>query len=136
MISVNLIIFVKKEKMSVTEIMILIVTGVAAGFLSGLLGIGGGIIVVPALVLFLGLSQHEAQGTSLFFMVFPVGLLAVINYYKQGQVNVSYGLVLVAAFFIGSYLGSITTVGISDQLLKKLFGLLFFFVGAKMMLGK
>jgi len=122
--------------MSVTEIIILAITGIAAGFLSGLLGIGGGIIVVPVLVFFLGLTQHQAQGTSLFFMVFPVGLFAVMNYYKAGHVNIRYGLILVAAFIIGSILGSVTSIGIPDHVLRRIFGLIFFIVGAKMFFFK
>ncbi len=122
--------------MSVTEIIILAITGITAGFLSGLLGIGGGIIVVPVLVFFLGLTQHQAQGTSLFFMVFPVGLFAVMNYYKAGHVNIRYGLILVAAFIIGSILGSVTSIGIPDHVLRRIFGLIFFIVGAKMFFFK
>jgi uncharacterized protein len=122
--------------MSTSELIILIATGLAAGTLSGLFGIGGGIIVVPALVFFLGLTQHQAQGTSLFFMVFPVGLMGAMNYYKHGYVNMKFAIVLVIAFFIGSFLGSELSVNVPEKLLRKLFGLLFFVVGAKMIFGK
>lgn len=122
--------------MNINEIAILLLTGLISGVLSGALGIGGGIIVVPALVFFLGLTQHSAQGTSLFFMLFPVGLLGVMNYYKQGFVNIKFGLILAIAFFIGSYFGSVISLKIDDAILKRIFGVLFFFVGLKMILGK
>ncbi len=122
--------------MTFNTFIILVLAGASAGILSGLLGIGGGIIVVPALVFFLGLSQHEAQGTSLMFMLLPVGALGVMNYYKSGYVNVKFALILSVAFFIGSYYGSYFSTEIPEKLLKKLFGLLFFFVGAKMIFGR
>jgi len=92
--------------MSINEILILIAIGVLAGFISGSLGVGGGIIVVPGLIFFLGLTQHQAQGVSLGMMLAPIGLVAFFNYYKAGYINIKYSLLLLAVFFIGSYLGS------------------------------
>ena len=69
------------------EITILILIGIAGGFLSGMFGVGGGVIIVPALVFFIGMSQHEAQGTSLGLMLFPIGILAAYNYYNTGQMD-------------------------------------------------
>jgi len=73
------------KKPSMETIIYLILIGIAAGFLGGMVGIGGGLIIVPALVLLLGITQHNAQGISLTMMLFPVGILGVINYYKRGN---------------------------------------------------
>ena len=92
--------------MSLTTLLILLVIGLITGMLSGMLGIGGGLIVIPALVIFLGFSQHEAQGTSLAMMLPPIGIVAAINYYKAGHVDIKVALILAVAFIIGSGLGS------------------------------
>ena len=76
-----------KKPMNITIILILLTVGLAAGFLSGLVGIGGGIIIVPVLIYFLGFSQHQAQGTTLFMFLLPIGVLGVLNYHKQGFVD-------------------------------------------------
>jgi uncharacterized membrane protein YfcA len=85
---------IKKDNMTATTIILLILIGLAAGFLSGLVGIGGGVIIVPALVIFLGFSQKLAQGTSLGILLLPVGIFAVMKYYKQGYLNVNYVAVM------------------------------------------
>lgn len=118
--------------MSINEILILIAIGVLAGFISGSLGVGGGIIVVPGLIFFLGLSQHQAQGVSLGMMLAPIGLVAFINYYKAGYINIKYSLLLLAVFFIGSYLGSRMAVQMPAATLKKIFGILMLIAGARM----
>ena len=118
--------------MSINEIVILIAIGVLAGFISGSLGVGGGIIIVPGLIFFLGLSQHQAQGVSLGMMLAPIGLLAFINYYKAGHINIKYSLLLLAVFFIGSYLGSLMAVQLPAATLKKIFGVLMLVAGARM----
>ena len=85
-----------------TELVItLLIIGLAAGILSGLVGVGGGLIVVPALIFFLGYSQHQAQGTSLGLLLLPVGILAVINYYNKGQVDIKVVIVMGIAFVLG-----------------------------------
>ena len=122
--------------MTVTQVLILILIGLVAGVFSGSLGVGGAIIVIPSLIFFLGLSQHQAQGTSLAFMIPPVTLLAVINYWKQGYVNWKYALILSATFFIGAYLGSILTIQIPEKILKKVFGLLLLFIAYRMIFSK
>ena len=73
--------------MDTQTVIILLLVGLAAGILGGLVGIGGGIIIVPALIYFLGFSQFKAQGTSLALIMFPVGILGVLQYYKQGHVD-------------------------------------------------
>lgn len=118
--------------MSLNEILILIALGILAGFISGSLGVGGGIIIVPGLVFFLGLSQHEAQGISLGMMLAPIGLVAFINYYKVGYVNIKYSILLLALFFIGSYLGSRMAIQLPAATLKKIFGILMLIAGVRM----
>jgi len=122
--------------MTVTQIILLAIIGLIAGIFSGSLGVGGAIIVIPALVFFLGLSQHQAQGTSLAFMIPPVTLLAVINYWKQGYVNWKFALILALMFFIGAYIGSTISVNIPEKILKKIFGALLLFVAARMIFSK
>ncbi len=108
--------------MSIQIISILVLIGLAAGALSGLIGVGGGIIIVPALVFFLGLSQREASGTSLFILSMPVVILGVMNYWKAGQVNWKFGLVVAVSFLIGGYFGSKFAAKLSPALLKIIFG--------------
>ncbi|MEN9978576.1 MAG: hypothetical protein RLZZ569_1201 [Bacteroidota bacterium] len=111
-----------KKTMSIQIISILVLIGLAAGALSGLIGVGGGIIIVPALVFFLGLSQREASGTSLFILSMPVVILGVMNYWKAGQVNWKFGLVVAVSFLIGGYFGSKFAAKLSPALLKIIFG--------------
>jgi uncharacterized membrane protein YfcA len=123
-------------KMSISLLLILILIGILTGFMAGMLGIGGAIIMIPALVFFMGLSQQTAQGTSLAVMLPPIGILAAYNYYKAGQVNIKFALILAAAFLVGSYFGSRLALEIPQNLLKKIFGILLLAVAAKMMLSK
>jgi uncharacterized membrane protein YfcA len=111
-----------KKTMSIQIISILVLIGLAAGALSGLIGVGGGIIIVPALVFFLGLSQREASGTSLFILSMPVVILGVMNYWKAGQVNWKFGIVVAVSFLIGGYFGSKFAAKLSPALLKIIFG--------------
>jgi uncharacterized membrane protein YfcA len=122
--------------MSTFQFIILIVVGILSGLLAGAFGIGGAIIVIPALVFILGLSQHEAQGTSLAFMLPPVGILATWNYWKAGQVNWKIALVLSLTFVVGAYLGSNFSINISDRMLRRLFGILLILIAFKMIFSK
>jgi uncharacterized membrane protein YfcA len=117
--------------MGITEILILVAAGTIAGFLSGSLGIGGGLIVIPALVFVLGMSQKMAQGTNLAMMIPPIGIIAAYNYWKEGQVNIGYSVILIIAFMFGSYFGSILVIDLPDKLLKKFFGALLLIIGTK-----
>ena len=119
--------------MNSTTIVLLVLIGLAAGFLSGLVGIGGGIILVPALVLLLGFTQKQAQGTSLGIMLLPIGILAVVQYYKQGYINVNYILIVAIAFVAGSFLGSKLALSLSDEKMKKVFAVLLFILSIKML---
>jgi uncharacterized membrane protein YfcA len=123
-------------KMSTSILLILIVIGIITGVMAGMLGVGGAIIMIPALVFFLGLSQQTAQGTSLAVMLPPIGIIAAYNYYKAGQVNLKFALILAAAFIIGSYFGSKIALNIPPHILKKIFGLLLLLVAAKMLFWK
>jgi hypothetical protein len=94
-----------KGYMTFQEILILIAIGLAAGAMSGFVGIGGGVIMVPALIYIMGMTQHSAQGTSLLLMLPPIGILAVMNYWRAGEMNWKYGIVIAVAFVIGDTLG-------------------------------
>ena len=123
-------------KMSTSVLLILIVIGIITGFMAGMLGIGGAIIMIPALVYFLGITQQTAQGTSLAVMLPPIGVIAAYNYYKAGQVNIKFALILAATFIVGSYFGSKLAITIPQPVLKKIFGLLLLLVAAKMLFSK
>lgn len=120
--------------MSAQTIIVLILVGVAAGMLSGLVGVGGGIIIVPALVYLLGFTQKQAQGTSLGILLLPVGIIAAMQYYKQGHINLSYVAVIAVSFVVGSLFGSkIATTNLSDEKLKRIFAIILMLVSIKML---
>ena len=123
-------------KMSTSMILILIVIGIITGVMAGMLGIGGAVIMIPALVYLLGMSQQGAQGTSLAVMLPPIGIIAAFNYYKAGQVNFRFALILAVFFIVGSYFGSKLALNLPQALLKKIFGILLLLVAAKMLLSK
>lgn len=122
--------------MSLNEFLVLVLTGVLAGLVSGSLGVGGAIIIIPMMTFFLGLTQHQAQGTSLGVMTLPVFVISAYNYYKNGYVNVKFVLVIVVAFIIGSYFSSRLAVQIPEKTLRRMFGLFLTLIGIKMLLGK
>lgn len=113
-------------------LMILVCIGILAGILSGFVGVGGGIIVVPALIYFLGLTQFQAQGTSLAMMIPPIGILAVWNYYKADNLNVNFAIVLAVSFVIGGYLGSKMSLKMPENRVKLIFGLIMLYVAIRM----
>lgn len=123
-------------KMDITLIIGLTILGLIAGYLSGLVGIGGGIIMVPVLVLMFGFTQHKAQGTTLALLMIPVGIFGVMNYYKAGNVDFKTALLLGAGFVLGSYLGSKTAISLSQETLRKAFAVLMFIVAVKMFFQK
>jgi uncharacterized membrane protein YfcA len=123
----------KKDNMTGTTLLLLILIGLAAGFLSGLVGIGGGVIIVPALVILLGFSQKLAQGTSLGILLLPVGIFAVMNYYKQGYLNVNYVAVVAVTFVLGGFLGSKLALSLSDEKMKKIFAIVMLLIAVKML---
>jgi hypothetical protein len=119
--------------MTLTILLLLLLIGLVAGFVSGLIGIGGGVLIVPALVLFLGFSQKLAQGTSLGLLLLPVGILAVIQYYKQGYLNINYIAILSVAFVIGGFLGSKLALSLPDDKVKKFFAIILLLIALKML---
>jgi uncharacterized protein len=118
---------------NMTNILLLLLVGLAAGILSGLLGIGGGILIIPSLVFFFGLTQHDAQGTTLALMVPPIGLLAAYTYYKEGHVDLKMAGLICVGFFIGGLLGAQVAGRIDATLLKKLFGAFLLITAVKML---
>lgn len=125
-----------KQNKIMQETIILLVIGLAAGLLSGLLGIGGGILIIPMLVGFLGYTQKDAQGTSLGLLLLPIGILAVLNYYKAGHVNIKAVGMMVITFVIGSYISSKIAINIDDNILKKIFAVFLMIYALKLLLGK
>ena len=122
--------------MSVTTLIIILIIGVVTGVVAGMLGIGGAIVMIPALIYFLGFSQQMAQGTSLAVMLPPIGVIAAYNYWKAGQVNLKFALILAVAFLIGSYFGSKLALNLPQPVLKKIFGILLLLVAANMLFSK
>ncbi|MBT3418385.1 MAG: sulfite exporter TauE/SafE family protein [Flavobacteriales bacterium] len=122
--------------MSIPTIVILIFIGLAAGLLSGIIGIGGGLIMIPLLIILLGLDQHTAQGTSLAVMLPPIGILAAMNYFKSGNLNWEYALIIASTFIVGGYFGSKIALQLSPQVLRKVFGVIMLVASLKMIFSK
>ncbi len=112
------------------------ILGIVAGILGGMFGIGGGTIIIPALVLIFGLTQHQAQGTSLAILIPPIGLLAAMRYYQSGNVKLSIAAFVCAGFFIGGLIGADFVHHLSDPLLKRMFGIFLLFVSLQMIISK
>ena len=122
--------------MDITTCIILIVIGLLAGILSGLVGVGGGIVMIPLLIMFLGLTQHQAQGTALFAMLPPIGILAAMNYYKEGFVKWEYAAVIALTFVVGGYFGSKLAISLPDQTVRKVFGVIMLIGAIKLIFSK
>ncbi|NWF90427.1 MAG: sulfite exporter TauE/SafE family protein [Ignavibacteriaceae bacterium] len=118
------------------EVFALLIIGLLAGVISGFLGIGGGIIIIPALVYLLGYSQQNAQGTSLGLLLPPIGLFAVINYHKAGFVNIKAAAIMCITFIIGSYFSSKIVVDLPETLVKKVFASFLLFYSIKLFFEK
>ena len=113
-------------------ILILVLIGILAGVLSGFVGVGGGLVIVPALMYFLSLNQFQAQGTCLAVLILSLGFLGFMNYYKTGNVHVSYALVIAAAFILGSYFGSKMALRLPEYKVKFFFGVLMLYMAIQM----
>lgn len=122
--------------MTLQIIVSLILIGILAGALSGLVGVGGGIIMVPLLVLLFGFNQHQAQGTSLAVLAVPVTAVAVFSYYKEGQVNIKYAAIIAAFFVVGSVFGSKLALTLDQKMLKKIFAVVLLVIAGKMLMDK
>jgi uncharacterized membrane protein YfcA len=119
--------------MTAELVITILVIGLFAGILSGLVGVGGGLIIVPALVFFLGFTQHQAQGTSLGLLLLPVGILAVINYYNKGNVDVKVVAVMSIAFIAGGWLGSKLALRLPEITVKRIFAVFLFYSAFKLL---
>lgn len=119
-------------KMNITIILLLIIIGLVAGILGGMVGLGGGIILIPALILIMKLDQQTAQGTSIAIMLPPIGLFAVYNYYKAGYVNIKYAFVIAMAFMVGGYFGSSLALKLSPDVMRKVFSVILVIIAIKM----
>ncbi|MGZ3777735.1 MAG: sulfite exporter TauE/SafE family protein [Mucilaginibacter sp.] len=124
------------EDMSGATFLILAVIGLAAGFLGGMIGLGGAIILIPAMVMFLAMDQRTAQGTTIAIMLPPIGFFAAFNYYKAGYVNIKYALVIAVVFMVGGYLGSKVALNVPVTVLKKIFAVVLVLIAAKMVFTK
>lgn len=127
--------------MNISLIITLLLVGLSAGILSGMIGIGGGIVIVPCLIYFLGLTQHQSQGTSLLMMLPPIGVLAAIHYYKSQHMQqdpkfLVFAGILAVAFLIGGYLGSKVAVTLNQETLRKVFGVVLLVLAVKMIFFK
>jgi len=118
---------------SVSQLFILVVVGLLAGALSGFVGVGGGIIIVPAMIYFMNMNQIQAQGVSLALLLLPVGILGVMNYYKAGHIQFNYVLILAVGFIIGTYFGSKFALRLPEYKIKFAFALIMLFVGVQML---
>jgi uncharacterized membrane protein YfcA len=118
--------------MSGTTLLILIIIGLVAGFLGGMIGLGGAIILIPAMILFLAMDQRMAQGTTIAIMLPPIGLFAAYNYYKAGYVNIKYALIISVVFMLGGYLGSKLALNVPVGVLRKIFAGVLALIAAKM----
>jgi len=110
----------------------LLALGLAAGVCAGMFGVGGGLIIVPALVLFFGMTQHSAVGTLLGAILLPVGALSAWVYWKNGNLNVAYSVLLAMGLFLGAYLGARLVQPVSDLVLRRLFAVFLVLVGVRM----
>jgi len=120
--------------MDASALLTLLLIGVSAGLLSGFIGIGGGLLIVPALMYFTGLSQMAAQGTSLALMLPPIGALAVMNYWKAGEVDIRAAAVMVVAFMIGGHFGSRFALAMDPLKVRLAFGTVMLFVAVRMII--
>jgi uncharacterized membrane protein YfcA len=120
----------------VTNIFFYLLLGLFAGVISGLIGIGGGTIIVPVLVFLFGLSQHEAQGTTLALLVPPIGFLAAWTYYKEGYVDLKIASLICLGFFFGGLLGAKLATRFSGILLERVFGIALLLISLKMIFTK
>ncbi len=122
--------------MSVSTFIILTLIGIFAGILSGMIGLGGGVVMIPAMLFLLAMDQKTAQGTSVAVMLPPIGLLAAYNYYKAGYVNMPYALIIAVTFMLGGYLGSKLALQLPENIIRKVFAFILVVVAGKLFFTK
>ncbi len=115
-----------------SQIALYIIWGLIAGVASGFFGIGGGVILIPVFGLIFGLSQHQAQGTTLALMIPPIGLLAAMKYYFEGNVNLKIAIFVCLGFFFGGYIGAVLVQHVPDAVLRRAFGVILLFMSLKL----
>jgi hypothetical protein len=126
----------KASSVGVVMTWILLLVGFVVGVFSGVVGIGGGILLVPALIALLGMSQHKAQGTSLGALLAPVGLFAFWEYYRKGNADLRVALLLAAGFIVGGYFGAVGAQHIPEIWLRRIFSVTLVAIGARMWFTK
>ena len=122
--------------MEISTILLLTIIGLIVGFFGGMFGVGGGVILIPALVYIIGMEQHTAQGTSVAILLPPIGIVAAYTYYKAGHVNIKYAIIIAITFIIGSYFGSKLAVHLPDQVSKRIFAVILFLISIRMFFFK
>ena len=122
--------------MDLSTVLILALIGLLAGTLGGMVGLGGGLIIVPAMIYFMGADQKTAQGTSIAIMLPPIGLFAAMNYYKAGYINVKYAAIIALTFLVGGYFGSRLAIALPEAVVKKVFAGLMIITAVKMIFTK
>ncbi len=122
--------------MAISTLLVLVLIGVLAGLLSGFVGVGGGILIVPALIWGLGFTQHQAVGTSLAVLLLPVGILAVMNYHKSGNLDWRAALIISTTFVVGAYFGSKLSLSLPAATVRKVFGGVMILAAIKLIFGK
>ena len=122
--------------MAIGTLIKLLLIGLVTGAFAGLLGIGGGLVLIPSLVFVMGMDQHQAIGTSLAVMLPPIGLFAAYNFYKAGQVNLKFALILALAFMIASYFTSKIAITLPENLIRKIFSVFLIVIGIRMFFFK
>jgi uncharacterized membrane protein YfcA len=122
--------------MEVCVTWMILLIGLGVGVLSGVVGIGGGILFIPALVYLLGMDQYMAQGTSLGALLAPVGLLAFLEYYRRGHADLRVALLLAAGFFVGGYFGALGAVHLPLVWLRRIFAVTLIAIGGRMWFGR
>jgi hypothetical protein len=123
----------KQRKMTLEIVLLLLLLGLIAGFLSGSVGVGGGVVMVPLAIWFLGYDQYQAQGMSLAVLAVPVTFIAAYTYHTNGhELDWRYALVIAVAFVVGGFLGSKIAINLNQQVLKKVFGIIMLLIAIKM----
>ena len=121
--------------MNLSSTAILLMIGLVSGIASGLFGIGGGVLIVPGLIYILGFSQHAATGTSLAVLLPPIGLAAVVEYYRHGNVNLKVAFIVAASLFLGAWLGAIFANHLKGPHLRLAFGVFVVGIGCYLIFG-
>jgi len=115
------------------ELLLYLLLGLGVGALSGLIGIGGGVLITPALIYFFGFSQHDAQGTTLALLVPPIGILGAWTYFQQGYGDIRVALLICLGFVFGGLIGAKFAIDIPEEWLRRVFGVAIILVGLKML---